>query len=97
MDCGGAFPPYVMQLDHVRGEKLFDIGSRAANVNRLVEEIAKCEVICANCHAIRSHSRRQNRIPAYTGVGKLGSEELAQPIDSQSFYISRPGHQTQTS
>lgn len=57
-DCKRKYPPYVMQFDHVRGEKRFDIGSRANHLGRLIEEIAKCDVVCANCHSIRTHTRR---------------------------------------
>jgi len=57
-DCGGRFPPVCMDFDHVRGEKLFQLAEgfcrSAADV---ADEIAKCEVVCANCHRIRTHSR----------------------------------------
>jgi hypothetical protein len=58
-DCGGSFPHYVMQYDHVRGVKLSDLSSawRSMGRLRLAEEIAKCEVVCANCHAIRTFQR----------------------------------------
>lgn len=61
VDCGGSFPPYVMDFDHVRGEKLGNIGdmiNRAMNFDRILAEIAKCDLVCANCHRIRSHHRR---------------------------------------
>src|SRR3954469_2486289 len=56
-DCGGRFPPCVMDFDHVRGDKLFHIGSygEACAPQKLKAEIAKCEVVCANCHRIRHH------------------------------------------
>jgi hypothetical protein len=55
-DCGGVFPPYVMDFDHCRGEKKFDI-SRAPEKawSDVLDEIAKCDVVCANCHRIRTH------------------------------------------
>lgn len=59
-DCGGIFPYYVMQFDHVRGEKLLNIGnvsSRGLSMPKLKNEINKCDVVCANCHAIRTHER----------------------------------------
>jgi len=56
-DCGVQYPPYVMQFDHVRGVKEFGI-ARGRNgcwsSKRLLDEIAKCEVVCANCHAERT-------------------------------------------
>ena len=61
-DCGEIYPGYVMDFDHVRGEKLGNISSDAqANYwseQRLFDEIAKCDVVCANCHRIRTHKKR---------------------------------------
>ena len=60
LDCGGSFPPECMDFDHVRGEKEFALGG--ANVSRSREsvdqEIAKCDLVCANCHRIRTEARR---------------------------------------
>ena len=57
-DCGGMFPPECMDFDHVRGKKEFGI---ATSINggrkRLAKEIAKCDVVCANCHRIRTRKR----------------------------------------
>lgn len=61
MDCKVQYPTYVMQFDHVRGEKQFNIGNgsgrSAQTTAQILDEIAKCEVVCANCHAERSHQR----------------------------------------
>lgn len=56
MDCGGNFPPCAMDFDHVRGEKQFNVGL-AKNLTQLAKEIAKCELVCANCHRIRTFTR----------------------------------------
>lgn len=48
----------VLEFDHL-GDKLFDV-SRIMNDNRLntmIEEIKKCEIVCANCHKIRTYKR----------------------------------------
>jgi hypothetical protein len=69
-DCGGDFPPYLMDFDHVSGDKLDDIcGMRMRTVSReaIKAEIEKCEVVCANCHRGRTHARR-------LGVGVQSSE-----------------------
>jgi hypothetical protein len=57
-DCGGKYPYYVMQFDHVRGVKKFGIATALSRVgtaspSQLRDEIAKCDVVCANCHALR--------------------------------------------
>ena len=57
-DCGHSFPYYVMDFDHIR-EKSFTIARSvgSAGMPKTLAEIAKCEVICANCHRIRTHGR----------------------------------------
>ena len=61
MDCGYNLHPAALEFDHVNGVKLFNIGEKISNNSRekLWEEIAKCDVVCANCHAIRTATRRQ--------------------------------------
>lgn len=59
VDCGKTFPSCAMQFDHVRGEKV-DKVSNLVNAPRLLleAEIAKCDLVCGNCHKIRTHTRR---------------------------------------
>lgn len=61
-DCKQTFPYYVMDFDHVRGKKLASVSKTYANGPRFIKrEIAKCDVVCANCHRIRTHQRKQLR------------------------------------
>lgn len=57
VDCGKKYPYYIMDFDHIKGTK-------KGNISRLVyekslkfikEEIKKCDVVCANCHRIRTY------------------------------------------
>lgn len=61
-DCGYREHPAALEFDHLPGtEKRWTI-ARATfllPLDQLLEEIEKCEVVCANCHAIRTASRRQ--------------------------------------
>lgn len=55
VDCGGQFPSPAMHLDHVRGQKHLPVARmKSYSEARIRAEIAKCEVRCANCHAIRT-------------------------------------------
>lgn len=59
VDCGGVYPYWIMDFDHLDPKlKLFEI-SRASkychSVVDLVAEIAKCELVCANCHRYRHY------------------------------------------
>ena len=58
-DCGIKYPYYVMQFDHLR-DKSFSIASEgwAKSIDDIKEEVEKCEVVCANCHAQRTYERR---------------------------------------
>ena len=58
VQCGEA-NPVVLEFDHVR-DKAFDIGQNLLDHRweAIVEEIAKCEVVCANCHRRRTAQRR---------------------------------------
>lgn len=63
VDCGET-DPVVLEFDHLR-DKRFTIGGQLAyhKWERLLEEIAKCDVVCANCHRRRT-ARRQASVRA---------------------------------
>ena len=64
-DCLQYFPSYVMQFDHVRGVKSFTIGacSRFTKGRAKIEaEMAKCDIVCANCHMERTHGSRNHDV-----------------------------------
>jgi len=59
-DCGMKFAFYQMQFDHVdRSTKKFNVAAllNSARTTALKEEIAKCDIVCANCHAKRTFLR----------------------------------------
>jgi hypothetical protein len=59
-DCGVRYAYYVMQFDHVSGEKKFNIGTPSGRtMDSVIEEIDKCEVVCANCHMERTWGTRK--------------------------------------
>ena len=61
-DCGGSFDVCCMDFDHRdASEKKFNVGSMFAHhySRELIEaEVAKCDLVCANCHRIRTRNRR---------------------------------------
>ncbi len=61
-DCKGKFPTCAMDFDHLGKEpKKMNIGTMVGQrrtTSALKKEIAKCEVVCANCHRIRTEKRR---------------------------------------
>jgi hypothetical protein len=57
-DCGKVFPYYVMDFDHLTDKK-FNIARsvRVKGINQIKEEISKCDIVCSNCHRVRTFSR----------------------------------------
>lgn len=61
LDCGLQYPYYVMEFDHTRGTKhanVADLAARGVGISKLLEEMDKCEIVCANCHRERTWVRR---------------------------------------
>jgi hypothetical protein len=60
-DCGTQHPYYVLQFDHLDGSnKVAGIHEliRTSTRDAVLTEVAKCEVVCANCHATRTFKRQ---------------------------------------
>ncbi len=58
LDCGNHFQWCAMDFDHVRGVKKQAVSKMPNYRREMVEaEIAKCELVCANCHRVRTHQR----------------------------------------
>lgn len=58
-DCGEKYPYYVMDWDHRPGEeKLFNLShGKTRSMTAITAEIEKCDLVCANCHRIRTATR----------------------------------------
>ena len=56
VDCGGTFPHVCMGFDHVDPlTKSFSIGAAMGrSLEILKTEADKCDLVCANCHRIRT-------------------------------------------
>lgn len=61
-DCGCEYHFSAVDFDH-RGNKVFTL-SRCISYSwaRLVEEVLKCDVVCANCHRKRTWMKNANKI-----------------------------------
>ena|SRR6478736_4800983 len=61
VDCGHD-DPRVLEFDHRPGvEKKFEIGRAVGGSTRswalILTEIAKCDIVCSNCHRVRTLER----------------------------------------
>jgi len=74
IDCKQTFEPELMEFDHVpeRGKKCFTISRNKGGIstNTLRQEMAKCDVVCPNCHRLRTLKRTRERVTA----GELGPQ-----------------------
>jgi hypothetical protein len=61
VDCLRTFPSCCMDFDHVRGEKTKSVARivSSSSPNRILEEVAKCELVCACCHRVRTSARKE--------------------------------------
>ena len=59
IDCGET-DPLVLEFDHVSDDKSFEVARAMSDKSwsTILDEIAKCEVVCANCHRRRTYRRR---------------------------------------
>ena len=59
-DCKINYPYYVMDFDHVRGRKQANVMELVQTLSKkkIDEELAKCEIVCSNCHRVRTHLRK---------------------------------------
>lgn len=79
-DCRETFPPYVMHWDHLPGyTKVDEIGSMVGSFRReaILAEIAKCELVCANCHVMRTVARARRSINEDAGTYRFEVNDAA--------------------
>jgi len=67
-DCGGVLPFCAMDFDHRPEEtKKFGVGTKGSlratpeTIKEVEEEVAKCDLICSNCHRVRTKERSDDR------------------------------------
>ena len=89
-DCGHRYPPGVMEFDHrdpttKRGTVTQMIGR--VGTATLLDEVAKCDIVCANCHRQRTYLRRA--VPSDAGVAQLEERDPSKVDVAGSTPVSR--------
>jgi len=61
-DCGVKYPYYVMDFDHRDNRVKLDNINQMVNYHsfskeKILKEIQKCDLVCSNCHRVRTYSR----------------------------------------
>jgi len=61
VDCGES-DPVVLEFDHLRDKttEISKLINKGVGWERIMEEISKCEVRCANCHKIKTIRERDD-------------------------------------
>jgi hypothetical protein len=95
-DCGRKYHYCVMDFDHREGEtKLFNLSTaRQQGRKKIEEEIAKCDVVCANCHRLRTHRRAGRFDNPQRGAANKGKKLTTKQVD-QIFILHATGKYTQ--
>ena len=60
IDCGNTFDPICMDYDHIDNNKFKGVSAlvnQGYSLKVIMAEIAKCELVCACCHRIRTRDR----------------------------------------
>lgn len=80
-DCGWCKHPQALEFDHrpdeIKGAEISDM--RKAPLSLVIEEIAKCDVVCANCHRIRTFNRRDFTRNQFCDIRRQASASLLEP------------------
>ena len=74
-DCGISYPPHILDFDHLENKK-FNISGKGVKENTMdsiIEEISKCEIVCANSHRHRTYMRSADK-PRGGATGKLNPD-----------------------
>lgn len=88
VDCGQQHPA-TLHFHHLNAEdKMFDISyaaNRGFSLERIKNEIEKCVVLCANCHAIRHFNMRtkQQISPGIAGELEKMQDLLAITLENE--------------
>lgn len=74
-DCHRYFSEVAMDFDHVpeRGKKLAGISRMVQgsySLQTVIDEIAKCDLVCACCHRVRSATRQWTREHKRVRIGR---------------------------
>jgi hypothetical protein len=70
-ECGKTFHPWQMEFDHIdKSTKKFTVSEMRGfdGLGPIATEIAKCRILCSNCHRISTHIKRDYISNKYRSV-----------------------------
>lgn len=93
LDCGETFKACQMDFDHVGDDKVANIAQLVGGpTEALVCEIAKCHLVCANCHRVRGNTgiRPEASAHAHSLVQRFREIEAATQVPSDQRFVPFP-------
>lgn len=90
VDCGYNKSPYALQFDHIGDDKKGSVSNLIRSDycwGTIKTEISKCEVVCANCHAVRTKERGQHDAISYRESVQKDLQSYAQGLYSQEVIV----------
>jgi hypothetical protein len=89
VDCKQKYPHFMLQFDHLPQYEKLDVVANIArrySWEKALKEIEKCEIVCANCHSIRTWERNNlksgeklNWLERQSSKLKVASSRLVSP------------------
>ena len=63
VDCGKHYHYSQMDFDHIDLKKvnIARLANSEASIKTIKSEISKCEIVCSNCHRLRTWQRERDR------------------------------------
>ena len=87
-DCGYAEHASALQFDHIGNKKMnvSDMVRSDYGWDTILEEIRHCEIVCANCHAVRTAERKRLALAHMLQVVEVySSDSLPDFLDLDSL------------
>lgn len=85
IDCGYAQHAVALQFDHIGDDKKMNVSDMIRSDYSwitILEEIRKCEVRCANCHAVMTQVRKHSILAPFRQPSYEENDSLPEAIDS---------------
>ncbi len=60
LDCGQSFPAAIYDFHHLRDKEFSWNKTRLLSYDRMIQEINKCVLLCANCHRYRHYVKNHD-------------------------------------
>jgi hypothetical protein len=83
--CCGLAAPQILEFDHRHGAKSASVSQmvqRGLSIKTIEAEIAKCDILCPNCHRIRTHADTDSYLHRYVFGLPLESPALSPLMDN---------------